>query len=386
MRVTSRLPAAPVAPTTTAVTTPVASVRSRPVVPVPTVGGALGVGGRSVGGAEVAAIRVAGRDVDVLLPGGTSLARYLQALTTSGVFETTKPWSSLSATTDVHDNDHRPTIGIVLSEPHMLIPGAHANTEKLLALVSSLGCRAVLIPPCADFTVANPDARHRFMASVAGRLDGLLGPGGADVDPSIYGEPNTHALNTNPLRDRFEADFSRVALDADLFAFGICRSHQLWNAAAGGSLIQDVEAEAVASVSHRTGHHPVEVKRQSMIFEAVRQRALQVNSLHHQAVDLTGWGFRAVAHVRDDHNGTMMIEATERWNGITTQFHPELIDNDSHRALLDTLGRRAHLFAMIKSMASPSLRDVLAAVRADPRFDSTDVRWVQQSLSRRLAP
>src|SRR5438445_160079 len=46
--------------------------------------------------------------------------------------------------------DERPTIGIVLSEPKMLLTGGHKNTENLIALVENMGCRPVLIPPCAD--------------------------------------------------------------------------------------------------------------------------------------------------------------------------------------------------------------------------------------------
>jgi putative glutamine amidotransferase len=250
-----------------------------------------------------------------------------------------------------------------------------------------MGCRPVLIPPCADIAVGNPLQRSRVIAALAGSLDGLVGPGGADVDPSVYGEANTASLHTNPLRDRFEADFVRGALDADLFGFGICRSHQLWNAAAGGALIQDVQAEDVTSVSHQEGHHPVEFARKSMIYEEVRQRALRVNSLHHQAVDWTGWGFRVVGRTHDPHTGKSMIEATERWNGITTQFHPELMQGEgAHRALFSTLGRRAHVFAAMKAMGQPTLRELVAHLKSDAKFHKSDIEWAQRELGRRLRP
>ena len=36
---------------------------------------------------------------------------------------------------------------------------------------------------------------------------------------------------------------TNIAIRRPLFMLGICRSHQLWNVAAGGSLIQDLVAE-----------------------------------------------------------------------------------------------------------------------------------------------
>ncbi len=358
----------------------------------------------SVGGRVVAtpgalhAVKIAGRDVEIMLPVGTSLPRYLELLNTSGAFvaqqaelDTLATLTSSSApivSSSSSSADHRPVVGIVLSEPKMLVPGHHKNTETLLTLVEAMGCRAVLIPPCADIAVhGGPLVRQRAVGAMAAMLDGLVGPGGADVDPSIYGEANTASLQTNPLRDRFEADFVRTALDADLFGFGICRSHQLWNAAAGGSLIQDVQSEEVVSVSHKEGHHPVIVEKKSMLYEEVRQRALRVNSLHHQAVDLEGWGFRVTARNTDAHTGKSMIEATERWNGITTQFHPELMqDEGAHRALFSTLGRRAHVFAALKSMAAPTLRDLLTHLKNDDRFVASDLDWCKRELGRRLPP
>ena len=381
------------ATTLTSATAPIATA------PTPRAAVSTSVAGRLVPTpGALHAVKIAGRDVEVILPLGTSLPRYLELLNKSGVFteqqaelDTLATLTSSSAPTATSSSsaaDCRPVVGIILSEPKMLVPGQHKNTETLLILVEAMGCRAVLIPPCADIAVhGGPTVRQRVIGAMAAQLDGLVGPGGADVDPSIYGEDNTHSLHTNVLRDRFEADFVKTALDADLFGFGICRSHQLWNAAAGGSLIQDVELEAVVGVSHKQGHHPVIVKKKSMLYEEVRQHALHVNSLHHQAVDFAGWGFRVTAHNHDEHTGRDMIEATERWNGITTQFHPELMqDEGPHRTLFATLGRRAHVFAALKNMGAPTLRELLTHMKSDERYVASDVDWVKRELGRRLAP
>ena len=88
---------------------------------------------------------------------------------------------------------------------------------------------------------------------------------------------------------------------------------------------------------------------------------------------------------RDAETGKDMIEATERWNGITTQYHPELMQEDAgQRALLNTLGRRAHVFALLKHTKPASIGELLTAMRDDPRFEATDLAWAQRELSRRL--
>ena len=260
------------------------------------------VAGRPIPG-PLKIVKLAERGVEVMLPGNATFQEWAHALQRANVFpDQAAAMSALckAKTVDVaHDpNDKRPIVGIMISEAKML-SGAHKNTDTLVDLVEKMDCRPVLVPPCADLVVTGgPDARQRAIAALASTLDGIVGPGGADVDPSIYGEQNTDSIGTNVVRDRFEADFTRTALDGELFGFGICRSHQLWNAAAGGSLVQDVQHENVVSVSHKSGEHGLRVKRRSMIYEAVRQESFRVNSFHHQAVDFAGWGFRVVGVVR----------------------------------------------------------------------------------------
>lgn len=365
-------------------------------LPVADVGSS--VGGKALAG-EVQLVRVPGRDVDVILPAGASFERYIDGIFRSGAFSAQgqnelaalQQMKSKAAPSPRDGADKRPAVGIVLSEPRMLIKDRDKTIETIIALVEEMGCRPVLIPPCADLVVTGgSSARSRALAAIASSFDGLVGPGGADVDPSIYGKPNTHSRETNVFRDRFEADFVKVALDCDLFAFGICRSHQLWNAAAGGSLIQDLQAEGVTSVSHEEGHHTITVTKKSMIFEATRQEALRVNTYHHQGVDFTGWGFRPVAVSRDEGTGKDTVEASERWNGITTQYHVELMQDDPlQRALFAVLGRRAHVFALVKELwahtGQVTLPTLIERMKSDAHYDATDFAWAKEELGRRLS-
>lgn len=303
-----------------------------------------------------------------------------------------------------------PRVGIVLAHPAKLVPGRDEEVERLIGDVIRLGCRPLLLPPCAD--VLDPGGERGVAAALARQLDGLLGPGGDDVDPAIYGEPDVHAEDTNYRRDRFEADLALAAMRAPMFLFGICRSHQLWNAAAGGTLVQDVQAEGFSSISQRQGdfgvssdapfvvraadgaavfENLVELEPESEVARILGgsrgPRAILTNSYHHQAVDVPGEGFAVVGTVWDPGTQRRTIEATERWNAITTQFHPEVMLRDPmQKEMFETLGRRARVFRMHKAGASGG-DDLCARMGQFPdgHFDESDFGWVRAQLAPRLS-
>lgn len=302
-----------------------------------------------------------------------------------------------------------PEVGIVLSHPRKLVPGADEEAERLAHAIVAMGCKPIFIPPCADLVVHH-DLTHRSAAihSLVKTLDGLLGPGGDDVDPAIYNEPMQGAEGTNYQRDRFEADFAIAALNSHLFAFGICRSHQLWNAAEGGSLVQDVLNEGFSGTSQRQGDfgipggEPFVVRGPSgeIVFEnrveiepgtdvakvLENSKDLLTNSYHHQAVDAPGEGFAVVGTVFDPAVGKRTIEMTERWNAITTQFHPEVMLNDpAQKELFETLGRRARIFQMAK-LHRPTAKELTARMAEFPEdvFDESDFDWVLDELAQNL--
>ena len=63
--------------------------------------------------------------------------------------------------------------------------------------------------------------------AVAGHCDGLLLPGGIDVDPVFYGEDNFSSLGVDPAKDNFEREMFHAFLNLGKPIFGICRGLQL---------------------------------------------------------------------------------------------------------------------------------------------------------------
>jgi putative glutamine amidotransferase len=58
-------------------------------------------------------------------------------------------------------------------------------------------------------------------------INGLLLPGGIDVDPIYYGEDNSSSFGVDPEKDAFERSLFHMARERNLPIFGICRGLQL---------------------------------------------------------------------------------------------------------------------------------------------------------------
>lgn len=166
-------------------------------------------------------------------------------------------------------------------------------------------------------------AIDRYLAE----CDGFLFPGGADIAPNLYGQdPQPGCGEPNPVRDQFEFPLLNAVLEADRSILCICRGMQLLNVVRGGSLLQDIKPIQKynhADFSHRAKFtHPVELKKGSLIAGIFGARTIQVNSLHHQAVDRLGDGL--VATARSPEGLLEAIEFVDRKGfALGVQWHPE---------------------------------------------------------------
>lgn len=158
-------------------------------------------------------------------------------------------------------------------------------------------------------------------AMYAGRLDGIVLSGGADVEPSRYGaEPDAHADLPETIRDDFELALLGEAIETELPVLGICRGLQILNVLAGGTLHQDVPEHARYDVSPSTTTHAVDITEGSDL-ERLYGRTHTVNSLHHQTIDKVGDDLVVTA----SHDGT--VEGLEHASLpiLAVQWHPEMM-------------------------------------------------------------
>ena len=169
-------------------------------------------------------------------------------------------------------------------------------------------------------------------------LDGLLVPGGYDVDPARYGEArlDTTVTADSPAQDQFEADLLAAAIERGIPVLAICRGFQLLNVENGGTMVQDLPADS----QHRNSVHPVALEADSALASVLGVAELPVSSYHHQAVDEIGAGLRVVG-IADDG----IVEALEHETAelIAVQWHPEdtAASDPLQQALFDWLVERA---------------------------------------------
>lgn len=182
----------------------------------------------------------------------------------------------------------------------IFLRGKPGEFENYLAALQACGVEAVL----------------SMDLSLAGDCDGLLVPGGADVDPCHYGQPNTASLGIDPDRDRDELDLIRRFLAMEKPILGICRGFQILNIALGGTLIQDIPGHT--QIDGKDSVHPVRVLHPFL--GELYGDSFVSNSSHHQAVDRLGSGLTASCISEDG-----VIEGLVHENGriIGVQFHPE---------------------------------------------------------------
>lgn len=148
-------------------------------------------------------------------------------------------------------------------------------------------------------------------SSKIGKYDLIIFSGGADINPNLYGQANTHSY-INPSRDKIEVEIFIRSRAAGIPLFGICRGHQFLNVMKGGELIQDLRTYK----KDHEGYHSLEIiEPDSLVGEVYTE----VNSLHHQGVTKSGKGMITTSI----HKG--VIESTEGNNIISVQWHPEFM-------------------------------------------------------------
>jgi putative glutamine amidotransferase len=192
----------------------------------------------------------------------------------------------------------------------------------------------------AETVVLDPAQSPAELASRLETLDGLLIPGGDDIDPALYGakpDPLLESFDTS--FDRFELDMVGRAREKKLPVLGICRGHQLLNVSRGGSLVQDIPTRfpTKTPVVHRKKvdgkavpvYHDITLKKKSVLENLFGKDRLTVNSYHHQAVGRLGRGLTAVAW--SDDGSVEAIEETAPHSPfyLGIQFHPEKMHDEA---------------------------------------------------------
>jgi putative glutamine amidotransferase len=226
--------------------------------------------------------------------------------------------------------DERPLIGICASretaswtvwqqQPAILVGSAYVDR------VVEAGGSPVIVTP-------SDPAELRILDW----LDGLLLPGGLDLNPSGYGQPvSPECEDFDPARDAFELTLTKAALERDMPLLGICRGLQVINVALGGTLVQDLKS-VLGAETHRTtvgsldegNAHAVDLAPESLASRIAGRSTIAGRSHHHQAVDRPGTGV-VISGASGPDGVPEAIEIEDLGFAIGVQWHAEATPDDS---------------------------------------------------------
>ena len=215
----------------------------------------------------------------------------------------------------------RPVIGVTSMEMevHDFSPVYKTNQNYIHAIREAGGIPLML-----------PTIGAEYAAEYAASIDGLLLPGGADVNPLLYEEePVRQVTEMHQDNDEFEFALIQEMARRGRPILGICRGLQVLNVALGGNLWQDIPSQIEHSISHCQSYdirseltHWVNLDAGSLAAQVLGSERVMVNTFHHQAARVLGKGLKATGRASDG-----VVEALESENRrmLAVQWHPECL-------------------------------------------------------------
>ncbi|MEU0989893.1 gamma-glutamyl-gamma-aminobutyrate hydrolase family protein [Streptomyces sp. NPDC005953] len=201
--------------------------------------------------------------------------------------------------------------------------GAEVSARALVEAVWRAGGEPVTIHPYAPGGFA-------YAADVAARLarfDAVVLPGGDDLAPHHYEQPDELKEHDRPTRapgiddeqDGFDLEVARQALRLGRPLLAVCRGLQIVNTVLGGTLRQGFEGP---EREHRDLVHPVTLRPGSRIARITGGEKAEVSCYHRLRVDRLGEGLRITARAADGTPEALELVGAREWL-TAVQWHPE---------------------------------------------------------------
>lgn len=210
----------------------------------------------------------------------------------------------------------RPIIGITAD-----IEGNYLKLNRHYAeAIEKAGACPVILAPCQN------------VKDIVFKINGLLIPGGDDLDPFYYNEPMMPQVKpVSRQRSDFEISLLKGIVNLKKPVLGICYGMELINVAFGGTLYQDIDSQLTVEINHKKDYHMIVITKNRLL----EKGRFSVNSTHHQAIKGLGTDLKAFAYSTDNLIEAFYMEDYPFLVGV--QWHPERLMDDSLSSALFNL-------------------------------------------------
>lgn len=210
-----------------------------------------------------------------------------------------------------------------MKRPRIAIPEIDQNIKNYTRAVLAAGMEPVAV------SVQSEQVRQKFQQEYldysefkAEAYDGLLIPGGGDINPRRYGQENRGSTMIIDALDELQFAVLDDFVKSGKPILGICRGHQVINVYFGGTLIQHLPTAF---------RHSRELDEPDKVHQCIAEENSWLaklygteffhNSAHHQAVDRPGEGLVIDSHCLED--GTVEAMHHSSLPIYSVQWHPE---------------------------------------------------------------
>ena len=205
-----------------------------------------------------------------------------------------------------------------ISRPRIAIPARLAEStsvtryraivtaQKLAELVWDAGGEPLSLLPVTD---------EKWETRLEG-FDGILMPGGADVDPQLYGQSHQsdELYGINSEQDHSDIALVHYALRSETALLTICRGTQIANVALGGTLVQHMNEPHLNKLS------TIEFSNIETDL-GLKETSLLISCFHHQSIDRLAEGISPLAFAKEGHVEALRLPSNGWAFGV--QWHPE---------------------------------------------------------------
>lgn len=200
----------------------------------------------------------------------------------------------------------------------ILLANEDGETKSYQSVMKALG---------AEF-----DCMNRFpddAENVLPQYDGLLLPGGDDIDPALFGQENMGSRTIDRALDDAQMSLMDYFVKHNKPILGICKGAQIINVYFHGDIIQDLDDERRAHHTYHDGtgeEHVTYISKGNFLYDIYGSEMI-TNSFHHQAIGRPGDGLVVIQKSDDDVIEGMVHESLPI---ISLQWHPERMCFERH--------------------------------------------------------